>query len=153
MTTTPENTAATWRDLADQLTPEQISLLEYCEREQVPPGIADAEHHLNHARMLTQQNLFRQIFADIEPPEAVGDVGEWVEWGDRYGRPYIAWERDVDGVVVSVDGAQFGDGRIELSIRSAAAEDMTVHQARDMALALVDADVAEVERLSGGYGR
>ena len=36
----------TWRDLADMLTVEQIAELEYCEREQIPPGLADAEHRL-----------------------------------------------------------------------------------------------------------
>ena len=33
--TTPDNTATSWRDLADQLTPEQIAELEYCEREKI----------------------------------------------------------------------------------------------------------------------
>jgi len=37
---TPDNTA-TWRDLADQLTPQQVAELEYCEREGIPPGMAE----------------------------------------------------------------------------------------------------------------
>jgi hypothetical protein len=32
MNTTPDDNATTWRDLSDQLTPEQIAELEYCER-------------------------------------------------------------------------------------------------------------------------
>jgi len=32
---TPDHTA-TWRDLADQLTPQQVAELEYCEREGIP---------------------------------------------------------------------------------------------------------------------
>ena len=43
MTTTHEDNATTWHDLADQLTPEQIAELEYCEREQVtPPGLTSS---------------------------------------------------------------------------------------------------------------
>ena len=38
---TPDTPATTWRDLADQLTPAQVAELEYCEREQIPPGRAD----------------------------------------------------------------------------------------------------------------
>jgi hypothetical protein len=30
MNTTPYDNATTWRDLSDQLTPEQIAELEYC---------------------------------------------------------------------------------------------------------------------------
>jgi hypothetical protein len=38
---TTHDDATSWRDLADQLTPEQIAELEYCEREQV----SSASHH------------------------------------------------------------------------------------------------------------
>jgi hypothetical protein len=45
MTTTDHpDSATTWRDLADQLTPKQILELEYCEREQIPPGLATPQH-------------------------------------------------------------------------------------------------------------
>lgn len=45
MNTTPNNNATTWRDLADQLTPEQIAEIEYCEREQILPGLASPQNH------------------------------------------------------------------------------------------------------------
>jgi hypothetical protein len=44
----PDNTA-TWRDLADQLTPQQVAELEYCEREGIPPGMVEPRHQLNCA--------------------------------------------------------------------------------------------------------
>jgi hypothetical protein len=36
MQTPADNNATTWRDLADQLTAEQIAELEYCERPGTP---------------------------------------------------------------------------------------------------------------------
>ena len=41
MNTTHDDNATTWRDLADQPTPLQVAELEYCEREQIPPGDFD----------------------------------------------------------------------------------------------------------------
>ena len=41
--------AATWRDYADQLTAEQIALMEYCEANEIPPGLATQQGHLNAA--------------------------------------------------------------------------------------------------------
>jgi hypothetical protein len=40
-TTTHDDNATTWRDLADQLTPEQIAGLEGCERRFNREGVAD----------------------------------------------------------------------------------------------------------------
>ncbi|HPY26147.1 MAG TPA: hypothetical protein PLK19_17720 [Mycobacterium sp.] len=48
--------ATTWRDLADQLTPQQIATIEYCEREQVPPGIACEESRIRHAQAYVAEN-------------------------------------------------------------------------------------------------
>jgi hypothetical protein len=50
MTTTHEDNATTWRDLADQLAPDHIAELEYCEREQVPPGLTSSQTFLIGAR-------------------------------------------------------------------------------------------------------
>jgi hypothetical protein len=51
MTTTHDD-ATTWRDLADQLTPQQIAEMEYCEREGIPPGLTSPQHQLNCARAM-----------------------------------------------------------------------------------------------------
>jgi hypothetical protein len=39
--TTHFGNATSWRDLPDQLTPQQIAELEYCEREGIPRGMPD----------------------------------------------------------------------------------------------------------------
>jgi hypothetical protein len=101
MNTTHDDNATGWRDLADQLTPEQIAELEYCEREQIPPGLADAEHQLNCARAMARENIIQALCADIPaPPGAVGRVYDWEEWsGERYRRMFSASAstRAVDG--------------------------------------------------------
>ena len=81
--TTPEN-AASWRDLVDMLTPEQVAELEYCEREQIPPGLADPEHHLNCAQMMVRHNFIQELCDDIaQPVNAIDEPSEWQEWGWR----------------------------------------------------------------------
>ena len=41
--------ATSWRDLADQLSERQIAELEYCEREQVPPGMSSPQNRRSAA--------------------------------------------------------------------------------------------------------
>ena len=44
--------ATSWRDLADQLSERQIAELEYCEREQVPPGMSSPQNRRSAAKSL-----------------------------------------------------------------------------------------------------
>jgi hypothetical protein len=91
MTTTHDDNAMTWRDLTDQLTPQQIAELEYCEREQIPPGLAGPQGQLNCARAMARRNLIQALCADIAPPaEAVaGEIYDWEEReNDEFGRMY-----------------------------------------------------------------
>jgi len=120
--TTHDDNATTWRDLADQLTPGQIAELEYCEREQIPPGIPDpAQGQLNCARAMARSNLVQALCAGIAPPaDAVDEPSAWQEWGDgRYGRMYsVAAPRASEKLSVSgervwlvdIFGVQFDDG-------------------------------------------
>jgi len=139
MTTTPDNTATTWRDLADQLTPEQISELEYCEREEIPPGAASAQGHLNHARKLAELNVARAMFADIAPPPEAREIDDWTDWDDEvYQRGFTSWTHP--GREVSILGWQFNDGRVEREILDRGGDGpMTAAQARQRAAALLDA--------------
>jgi hypothetical protein len=132
----------TWRDLSDLLTAEQIAELEYCEREQIPPGLADEQHRVNCARMMARDNLIQQLCADIASPvDATGEPDVWQEWGDGYGRMYSVSSRDVGPMTVDVCGVQFDDGRTEtsISILAGEVEQMSAAQARQLAAALVAA--------------
>jgi hypothetical protein len=148
MNTTPDNTATTWRDLADLLTPEQICEIEYCEREQIPPGMASPEGHLNRARKLAELNIARVMLADMPlPPDAVGDVDDWLDVDDGvYQRDFTAWT-DPDGQV-SIYCLQSSDGTVERNIIDTGGDGpMTAEQARQRAGALIDA-AAELDQLS-----
>jgi hypothetical protein len=143
MMTTPDSTR-TWRDLADLLTPEQIAELEYCERYQIPPGVADAEHQMNCAHMMARHNFIQDLCADVAAPaDAGGEIGDWEEWGAGYGRMYTVSSRGE----VEIFGVQFDDGRIERNVLCRADDSMTAVQARQLAQALLEA-ADELDRLS-----
>jgi hypothetical protein len=149
MTTTHDDNATTWRDLADQLTPEQIAELEYCERENIPPGVADARQgQLNCARAMAQHNIVQALCADIATPaDAVSEVYEWEErGGDTFGRMYGISLRDLGFTTVDVSGVQYNDGHVERHILVYEAEDLTADQARALAAALLNA-ADDIERL------
>jgi hypothetical protein len=61
--------------LADQLTPQQVAELEYCEREGIPPGMAEPKYQLNCAREVARYNFIQELCADIAPPADA--LGHW----------------------------------------------------------------------------
>jgi hypothetical protein len=147
MTITPDNAATSWRDLADQLTPEQIAELESMDREGIPPGIASPKSHLNHARKLAELNIARTMLADMPlPADAVGEVSDWLDIDDGvYQRGWTAWT-DPAGQV-SIYGLQSSDGTVERDIIDTGGDGpMTAGEARQRAGALADA-AAELDRL------
>ena len=117
------NTPATWRDLADQLTPVQIETLERCENDPTDPK--DPEGHrrgmIAHAQMLATRN---RLAATVPPPQvshfATTALSEWFamsphEW-ERY---FTVSKRGID-VAVEIAGKQFVDGTLRgLRIRLA----------------------------------
>ena len=150
MTTAHDDTAQNWRDLADQLTPEQITELEYFEREQIPPGLNEPHHHLRYARKLVELNIARAVFADIAPPpDAIDDVDDWTDWGNgEYQRMYTAWTRRAGMVSVDIFGYQTSNGHVDRSIVDSSGEEpMTAEQARQRAAALLEA-ADELDRLN-----
>jgi hypothetical protein len=133
--------------LADQLTPEQIAEIEYCEREETPPGIANPGNHLNHARKLAELNVARAVLADIAPPaDAVGEADDWMDWDDAvYQRMFTSWTHSA--CEVSIVGWQFSDGRVERDILDSGGDgSMTAAQAPARAAALLEA-ADELDRL------
>ncbi|BCP00688.1 hypothetical protein [Mycobacterium intracellulare] len=149
MTATHDDATA-WRDLVDQLTPEQVAELEYCEREQVPPGVSSPQSQLNCARAMAKHNIIQAVCADIAaPPNAVGEIAEWEEWGDGHGRMYTVSVREIDEVVVEVSGVQFDDGRVEMSVLARETDHLSADQARQLAALLVEA-AGEIDRLIAG---
>lgn len=142
MTNTHDD-ATDWRDLADQLTPTQVAELEYCERENVPPGMGTPRHFLNAARAMIRHNLVQAICADIAPPaDAISDIGDWEHYGDNeYTRMYTAWRRTVDTIMLEVVGIQHSTGAVErhISVYGGSDDPISAEQARRHAAALLAA--------------
>ena len=154
MNTIHDDDATTWRDLADQLTPQQIAEMEYCEREQIPPGLSEPRHFLNSARAMIRHNLVQAMCADVPPPsEATGTLCDWEERdGDRFGRMFTVSRADVADTGVEICGVQYDDGRIERAILlTDAPEDITAAEARALAAALLAA-ADDLDRLTGRTG-
>ncbi len=81
---TPDDTARTWRDLADQLTPEQIAILEDHERHRRDYGTpwSDSEQ-VDIARRYARQNITDEVlFGHIAPPADETRTNGW--WRDRH---------------------------------------------------------------------
>ena len=67
----------TWHDIADQLTPEQIDLLQWLEGDPLNGLLAKPEQHLMFARGWASENLEQSLHADVAPPAAAVELGEW----------------------------------------------------------------------------
>lgn len=136
MVTPSADTAQSWRDLAEQLTPEQIADV---------TAVADESYRLPYALRLCQLNKARNTLADMElPPDASGEVSEWDEWDcdGTYYRSYTAWAHPT--VDVYVFGTQDSHGNVTRSI-ACTPDELAADQARDLAAALHQA-AYELER-------
>lgn len=136
---TPENDAADWRGIADQLTAEQIAELE--DREQYhranaaslpagypyewPPRTESeiADLLLDKARVYAGDNLGTRLIGDVAPPAGVEELFEWSD--ARFGvddawRYFLGSRRVVErggpideDIRVQIDGTQQGaDGEL-----------------------------------------
>ncbi|ORV61492.1 hypothetical protein AWC03_09865 [Mycobacterium europaeum] len=158
MSTAHDDNAVSWRELADQLTPKQIAELEYCEREQIPPGVYSPQSQLNCARAMARHNITQALCADVPlPSDAAGDVAEWEEWqGGGHARMYTCSVRTAGTFSVEIVGIQHDDdGRVErfiLAQDTARDGSMTAANAREFAALLVDA-ADELDSLSAGGAR
>jgi hypothetical protein len=154
MTSDHGDTATTWRDLADQLTPQQIAELKTWEQKWPD------EHNgfLVEARSYAEQNLDDKLmFGHLDAPEGATRVwpagkrmdGTWV-------REFSGTARLIAGVTVYIDGDQSVDGSVKrvLSVgvsdlREGPGGELSGEQARQLAAVLVEA-ADELDRLSAG---
>lgn len=143
MSMTPENPATTWRDLADQLTPEQVAEIEYCETRGIPPGLASPERRLNYARKLIERNIAQAVYAEVSLPAGTHVLGGWEgDWDDTSMVRLVSTDaKPVEGtnVLVSMVGTQRSDGSIAVD---AGVDEPLVHVDE------LDKDGSTYERLS-----
>ena len=148
MTTTHEDNATSWRDLAGELTDKERSSLEQLEREsqgRVTPGIL-----LKWARDYIAGRLADAAYCDVPAPADVTFVGEWEQdlklggWSRG-----LVWRASVDATMcVDIDGRQHCDGTVErgISVYLNEGAQFTSAEARRLATLLVEA-ADELDRL------
>ncbi|WP_324666436.1 Hypothetical protein MUW33_2779 [Mycobacterium canetti] len=157
--TTP--TTPTWRDLEDQLTPEQIEyILAWEARPDLPPlndgSSPTAERHaqalLFTARQYAASNAAERRYAHLPTPAGAVSVDTWHDDGEHAGRYFDGTKRVVevpdqqDDAYVSIGGEQTPD-RVQRWIW-VDAEQLTPALARQLAAHLVAA-ADECELLDG----
>jgi len=145
MTTTPNNTATTWRDLADQLTPEQIESYERTEqyfRSQGIPGATATTALLEYARGDVGGNLADAAYGDVPAPAGAVSVDKWMDHADFGLARGVVW-REFHGpdLYVDIDGWQKCDGTAvpEISLYLDEGQKLTSSQARTLAVLLMQA--------------
>lgn len=149
MNTTPDGAATTWRELTDQLSPEQIAYLEDWEsRPNEPPRLDGSprppEQHrqtlLRMAREFATQNTAATYFADVPLPPEDGHHYPWEHYGDgNWCRLFVGTRRQAGDAEVSIRGTQSSAGAISRSITIDKSDDIDPAQARALAAALLAA--------------
>lgn len=154
MTTTQDSTATSWRDLADQLTPDTIRRFERQERltelhgplafpHEDPAEVIrkDQQHMLEEARNQIQ-------FAQVKLPETAESADLWEDDGDgEWTRGVYGTDRKTGPLSVGISGVQSADGSVEWNVTAYAKDDpVTPAQLREYAVMLTDA-ADELERL------
>jgi hypothetical protein len=159
MTTTHDDNATTWRELADALTPQQIAYIEDWERRPDIPPLADGSAKTDDAhqrallftaREFVGSNAAASLFADIAPPPEEGHHYPWENIGDdTWTRFFVGTSRKLGDVEVFISGIQSSDGAISRAIGVSAGEDMGATEARHLAALLIEA----ADELDGWAGR
>lgn len=157
MTTTPDDTARTWRSLSDELTPEQVEKIAEAEKQSPLPDAEKAATLLEWARGWAQRNLDDHLmFGHLAAPAdatAVYHCGERTD-GRGWSREFCGTARRVAGVSLDIEGTQFADGAVERML-TVSVDDLPdsiggvldTDQARQLAAALIEA-ADELDRLS-----
>ena len=140
--TTPDDTAQTWRDVADQLTAAQIAQLESLERD-------EPQTLLEMARQWAAKNMTAAApFNHVAQPTGAVRTFDWQLDGN--------WFRDFEGTTrrgrqahVQIYGRQQADGstRRWIAVHTRHLNGLDLTAARELAAALTDA-ADEIERLS-----
>ncbi len=145
---TDDINTATWRDIADQLTPPQIALLEGAD------GRMSVEDLRDIAIEDVSFNQLQDRYKHIAPPAESESFTAWFDL-DEGGvlRTFRTREwPQVGDVTVRLGGIQHVDGRVERNIdmyvREHSDGELTAAQSRALAAVLVEA-AAELDRLEG----
>lgn len=151
-----DDAATSWRDLADQLTPEQITRFEALERtlKKTYGGVDD--EMLNEARWEAQQNLIDTVrFGHIAVPAGAQAAGHWEQaetgsWTRLLAVSNRSLDREGGDTSVCVNGEQSADGTATwgLFVLADDRKPLTSGQAREYA-AMVLAAADELDALGG----
>jgi len=147
--------ATTWRDLADQLTPEQIVSLADSEQGALGDPVEAAELNLWMARDRACKNLDDARFGHLPMPAGASKVFHWGDDDGHWSRDFTGTERRVvsscrekagvdiaEKVDVDIAGVQYDDGRTERHVYvyiSADAAKLTAADAREHGKSLLEA--------------
>lgn len=134
----------TWRDIADQLTADQIVDLEWLEQDPLGGILAKPEQHLMLARGWATYNLEQSLNGDVAPPADAVKIGPWLNsQGGPCRRSYEAAMTKIAGldITLKLHGSQYTDGRVEyrLGVTGDRLRDLDPAGARELAAALLAA--------------
>jgi hypothetical protein len=115
----------TWTDIADELTPDQITLLRNCGRGMNLRPLA---------RSFAAHNLLQALHADVPPPADASGVCEWREVKGAAHRFFCGTQRGT-AVRVEIHGQQHADGvsKRAIFVTTGYGVDLTPAEARKMA--------------------
>jgi hypothetical protein len=138
----PEN-AATWREIADQLSHEQIAEIarfEASERGDKPHAL------LTIARGMAAENMAATVLSDLPTPAGAVSVDRWEHISDdTWGRHFNGTTRRVGPATVTIHGEQFSDGHCKRWISFRDADELTSAQMRE----LIAAECAATDEMDG----
>lgn len=139
----------TWRDIADQLTPAQIELLEWLEDDPLNGLLSRPDQHLTFARGWASENLEQNLHADVAPPPDAVEVEPWrkSKTGVRC-RSFRSAASGIAGLDITLEirGTQYTDGQIDcrMGLAGDGLADLDCSAVRELAAALLTAaDTAE----------
>lgn len=129
MTTTPDDTATTWRELESELTFDQVGQLLNFESKAKGDPVAVAESLLSQAREHVQKNkVDGEKFSHLPLPAGAERVYHWEDDGEGnwtrlfaglsavVERPLPEYRNYRNMVEVGIDGVQYSDGSTERMI-------------------------------------
>ena len=141
MTTT--NNPTTWRDLADQLTDEQVKKLGAAAWMD-PADLADVAHQY------VKSNQLQTAMAHVPTPAQAHSTSRWFDDGQTVARTIYGREWQLATVTVRIIGEQDAAAvtKMGVEVRDHTDHDMTASGARELAAALIEA-ADELDRLNG----
>ncbi len=126
MTTTHDDNATTWRDLADDLTFDQLGFMLNFEKVALGDPAAVAEHLLETARDHVRHNkVDAERFGHLPKPAGAEKVFHWDDDGDGN------WTRQFGGTSAVIERAGSKDphwNRLDIGVEGVQREDGTVER-------------------------